>query len=61
MSWGCVVEFAISSDDYFLNIYVIAIHHILTFLTSGDTCHSAFYDLYPNFYYNHDREQNRQL
>ena len=31
------VEFAISSDVLFLNIYVINIHHILAFQTSGDT------------------------
>ena len=42
---GGVVEFVISSDD-FLNIYVIDIHHILTFQTSGDTGPAAFYSIF---------------
>ena len=49
MGWVCgvgervVVELAISSDGFFLNIYVIDIHHILAFQTSGDTWPAAFY------------------
>ena len=40
---GGVVEFAISFDGFFKKIYVIDIHHIVPFQTSGDTCPAAFY------------------
>ena len=43
MGWKGDVEFAISSDDFFLNIYVIDIHQILTFQMLGDTWLAAFY------------------